>query len=264
MAASATGAATRPAAPDFVREMEDANPPPVKKEKEPFCTYLDDLCPVSKTTFYVCTSLSIGQGAACGAAIGAPAGPPGIGIGAAVGALVGGLGWYKIIDIDRPRMRSLAEWKAITPSEEREEAIRDIKAMIGDKPDLCDPFTYEPLIDPVRTPNGRVYERAVLEAELKRSNNIDMITGRPLTISEVVPAYDIIGAVRKEMSRIAAAADTPVPCKKLSEAFKKQFQYEATQQFKKAEKDLRKMLDEGRISPDKYIAEMRRINDLMK
>lgn len=141
------------------------------------------------------TAASAGTGALVGGAIGVVGGPPGIAIGAAVGAGVLAIGSVPVaigagIMAGKATQRSLIthsshyqEWKEKKVSQAIAEKFYHFilhDEILGNPNNgFLDPLSGEILHDPVKTPDGRTYERARIIEYMKAHKN-SPLSGTPL------------------------------------------------------------------------------------
>jgi hypothetical protein len=131
-------------------------------------------------------------GAIIGGACGSPGGPPGMalgaGIGAPIGAVIGGAVGTAIAIIElRPRYK---EW---CKTEAGREFAGNLSVFLNEdrmlehfKCSIC----YMPVMQGVRTPDGRLYERSEIE-EWIRKNGTNPYTQEPLTIHQLTPDENV-------------------------------------------------------------------------
>lgn len=126
-------------------------------------------------------------GGIIGAAVGTPGGPPGMAVGAGVGALVGAgvgaaIGGGIGCAITYPR------YKAWCETEPGKAFGQKFSIFLADERKVFEnwtcPITLMPILDGVRTPDGRLYERAAIEAAVKKHGRNPM-TDQPLRLEDL-------------------------------------------------------------------------------
>ena len=80
----------------------------------------------------------------------------------------------------------------------------------GRVPDyLCCKITMEPMLEPVMTPDGISYERAVIHEHLQKVGKFDPVTRRPLESSQLVPNLALKEAVHTFLEQNPWAWESP-------------------------------------------------------
>ncbi len=138
-------------------------------------------------------------GAISGACLGCPGGPPGAlagaGIGAGVGFVVGGAIGFGVVTYD------YYKWKK---TDEGKRCGGEISAFLSHDPllkqCLCSK-TSEIAMDPVRTPDGALYERSEIEDWIQK-NGTDPKTNKPLKKDDLKEAPEVANLVCKSMIKL--------------------------------------------------------------
>lgn len=151
--------------------------------------------PAEVTAFFVGVHFSglSASGAMIGAAVGIPGGPPtmaiGAGIGAGIGALVGlgtgsALAAYKLQE----------QYESFKKTEAGKEFGKDLQIFIqsqdGVFDEICCNISYEPVVDGVITPDGKLYERKILVAHIEKYGS-NPGTGEKLSIKDLRDASEL-------------------------------------------------------------------------
>lgn len=108
-----------------------------------------------------------------------------------------GLGHQGRGDDEEHRIRSIEREKGVLGV--IEEALEDVAIHCHDRPVpdfLCCKITFEPMLDPVMTPSGHSFERAVLERYIAQ-NPVDPISRKPLYLTHLVPNLNLREAVEE-------------------------------------------------------------------
>lgn len=172
----------------------------IRQKANRFTTYLKDPeVKVFKTTISPIL-ISTASGAAGGALIGGCLGGP---KGAAIGAGTGAGGGFIVgcVISAKQTSKSYKAWLAQYRSDESFSSFLGVYKRDSFREKFVCPITQEPFIDPVISPNGRVYERASIE-QWVREHETDPFTREPLRLEDLRTDHTTLGKHCKELKKM--------------------------------------------------------------
>lgn len=150
-------------------------------------------------TLFTGAGTGIVIGATCGGLCGIPGGPPGVATGVLAGGVVGGL-----IGTAIASTIIYYDYRQWEKTEEGKLLGGQIIPFLSDDPILRDyicSISHQIVTDPVRSPEGHIFERKEIEKWLEKSETSPM-TRSPLTKEMLQPAYDVTGKVASAMIKL--------------------------------------------------------------